>query len=74
MGYSYLILSKTDCGKGEIAHYEQFLLFLQCFQNCLLLMRQKEYLWSKRRVIKLAKEQDANNPISAKKNGKEILC
>ena len=34
-------------GKGEIARYEQFLLFPQCFQKqCLLLMRQNEYLWS----------------------------
>ena len=34
-------------GKEEIAHYEQFLLSPQCFQSCLLLMRQNEYLWSK---------------------------
>ena len=34
-------------GKEEIARYEQFLLFLQCFQKRLLLMRQNEYLWSK---------------------------
>ena len=27
-GYKYLIV-----GKGEIAHYEQFLLFPQCFQK-----------------------------------------
>ena len=33
-------------GKGEIASYEQFLLFPQCFQK-LLLIRQNEYLWSK---------------------------
>ena len=32
-------------GKGEIACYEQFLLFPQCFQN-VLLMRENEYLWS----------------------------
>ena len=33
-------LSRKHCGKkGEIACYEQFLLFPQCFQNCLLLMR-----------------------------------
>ena len=34
-------------GKGEIARYEQFLLFPQCFQKLLLLMCQNEYLWSK---------------------------
>ena len=34
-------------GKGENDRYEQFLLFPQCFQNCLLLMCQNEYLWSK---------------------------
>ena len=31
--------------KGEIAHYEQFLLFPQCFQK--LLMRQNVYLRNK---------------------------
>ena len=34
-------------GKGEIARYEQVLLFSQCFKSCLLLMRQIECLWSK---------------------------
>ena len=34
-------------GKGEIARYEQFLLFPQLFQSCLVLMCQNEYLWSK---------------------------
>ena len=34
-------------GKGELARdYEQFLLFPQCFQNCALLLRQNEYVWS----------------------------
>ena len=32
--------------KGEIAGYEQFLLFPQCFQK--LSVCQNEYLWSKR--------------------------
>ena len=26
-------VKKNIVGKGEIAHYEQFLLFPQCFQN-----------------------------------------
>ena len=34
-------------GKGEIARYEQFLLFSQWFQNLLVLTGQNEYLWSK---------------------------
>ena len=37
-------------GKGEIARYEQFLLFPQCFQklpHSLLLVGQNEYLCSK---------------------------
>ena len=34
-------------GKGEIARYEQFLLFPNVLKSCLLLMRQNEYLWSK---------------------------
>ena len=36
LGYNYmcLIVWKTlIVGKGEIAHYEQFLLFPQCFSN-----------------------------------------
>ena len=31
-------------GKGEIARYEQFLLFSQCFQKLSVV---DEYLWSK---------------------------
>ena len=33
---------KNNVGKEEIARYEQFLLFPQCFQK-LLLMRHNEY-------------------------------
>ena len=29
-------LVENTVGKGEIAHYEQFLLFLQCFQKACL--------------------------------------
>ena len=32
-------------GKGEIAHYNQFLLSPNVFKSCLLLMRQNVYLW-----------------------------
>ena len=28
-----LLMGRKHCGKGEIACYEQFLLFLQCFQK-----------------------------------------
>ena len=34
-------------GKEEIASYEQFLLFPQCFQKLSVMMCQNEYLWSK---------------------------
>ena len=34
-------------GKEEIAHYEQFLLFPQCFQKLSVVDNQNEYLWSK---------------------------
>ena len=42
----------SDCvenivGKEEIACYEQFLLFPQCFQKLSVMMRHNEYLWSK---------------------------
>ena len=33
-------------GKEEIARFEQFLLFPQCFKSCLL-MCQNEYIWNK---------------------------
>ena len=39
-------------GKGEIARYEQFLLFPQCFQN-LSVVDASKYLWIK--GLKLAK-------------------
>ena len=32
-GCKFLKLVENDVGKGEIARYEQFLLFLQCFQR-----------------------------------------
>ena len=32
-GYNYLILVDNIVEKGEIARYEQFLLFPQCFPN-----------------------------------------
>ena len=34
-------------GRGEIARYEQFLLFDNVFKSCLLWIRQSEYQWSK---------------------------
>ena len=40
--------------KGEIARYEQFLLFPQCFQKLSVLMRQNEYLWGKGLRLSLA--------------------
>ena len=33
MGYNYLIELENMVGKDEIARYEQFLLFPQCFQK-----------------------------------------
>ena len=44
-------------GKGEIARYEQFLLFQQCFQN--------KYVWSKGltfKAYKLFEDSDADLP------------
>ena len=37
--------------KEEIARYEHFLLFPQCFQKLCFLMRQNEYLWCKRLIL-----------------------
>ena len=34
-------------GKGEVACYEQFLLFHNVFKSCLWFMCLNEYLWSK---------------------------
>ena len=44
-GDTIIWLSRNILGKGEIARYEQFLFFPQCFQK-LLLMCKKENLWS----------------------------
>ena len=33
MAYNYRIEEKNIVGNGEIARYEQFLLFQQCFQK-----------------------------------------
>ena len=32
-GRKFLKWVENNVGKGEIAHYEQFLIFLQCFQK-----------------------------------------
>ena len=32
-GYNYLLELENTVGKGEIARFEQFLLFPQCFQK-----------------------------------------
>ena len=34
--------------KGEIAHYEQFLVLSQCFKSCLLQRCRKESVWGER--------------------------
>ena len=47
MGYSYLIEKKTLWVKEKLLHYEQFLLFPQCFQKLSLVDASKGYLWSK---------------------------
>ena len=38
---------ENTVGKGEIAHYEQFLLFLQCFQRLVLQTRKNQGLFGK---------------------------
>ena len=40
-GHNYLILAENIVGKEEIARDD-------VFKSCLLLMRENEYLWSKR--------------------------
>ena len=47
-GYSYLIEVENIVGKGEIARYEQFLFFPQCFQKLSVV---HNYLWSKMLTI-----------------------
>ena len=49
-------------GKGEIARFEQFLLFHNVLKSCLLLMRKNEYLWSKGLTLyQLTKKLDFPN-------------
>ena len=45
--------------KGEIARYERFLLFPQCFQKLSGVDGQNEYLWSQ--VLKFYKRKDELN-------------
>ena len=48
MGTQLSDLVENIVGKGEIARYEQFLLFPQCFQKLSVVeVCQNEYLWSK---------------------------
>ena len=48
MGIELSDWAENIVGIGDIARYEQFLLFSQCFlKSSLLLMFQIEYLWSK---------------------------
>ena len=46
MGYNYL-LSRKHWGKMRNCLLQAILLFPQCFQSCLLRIRQNEYLWRK---------------------------
>ena len=48
---NHLIELKNIVGKGEIAHYEQFLLFPQCFQKQSVVYVLKQYLWSKGLIL-----------------------
>ena len=47
MGIQVSDLVENIVEKEEIARYEQFLPFPQCFKNMSFLMRQNEYLCSK---------------------------
>ena len=47
MGIQSSDLVENVVGKEEIARYEQFLLFPQCFQKLFVVMRQNQYIWSK---------------------------
>ena len=49
MGYNYPNLVKNIMGKGEIARYEQFLLFPQCFQK-LSVIDESERVFMEERV------------------------
>ena len=46
MGIQFSDLVENIVGKGEIARYEQFLLFPQCFQKLSVDDASKQYLWS----------------------------
>ena len=39
---------ENTMGKGEIAHYEQFLLFLQCFKRLVLQKHKKQRFFGTR--------------------------
>ena len=46
-GYNYLTEYKTLCKKEKLLVTSNFSFSHNVFKNCLLLMRQNEYLWSK---------------------------
>ena len=46
MGIEFSDQVENIVGKEEIAHYEQFLLFPQCFQKLPVADALNEYLWS----------------------------
>ena len=50
MGYNYLIEEKTLLEKEKLLVTSNFFFSHNVFKNCLLLMRQNEYLWSKGKV------------------------
>ena len=47
MGIQLSDLVENIVGKEEIARYEQFLFFPQCFQKLSVIDVSNEYLWSK---------------------------
>ena len=47
MGIQFSDIVENIAGKGEIARYEQFLLFPQCFQRLSVFDAFKRSLWSK---------------------------
>ena len=56
-------------GKGDIAGYEQFVLFPQCFPQYLLLMRQNEYLRSKGLCQMLLFHATISEAMASRKRG-----
>ena len=63
---------ENTVGKGEIAHYEQFLLFQQCFQKTFIVM--KDHYFPIQQILNASKLKElADDNFKFDENGRNIF-